>query len=316
MKNKALICGVGGQDGAYLSEFLINKEYTVIGTSRDHLANSFNGLDFVNIKDRVKLISMNPKDFHSVLSAIKLWRPTEIYYFSAQSSVSLSFEQPIDTLESITMGVLNILEACRMVDFPIKFYNASSSECFGNTSGLAANEDTPFNPMSPYAIARSTGHQFVENYRTGYNLYAVNGICFNHESSLRPERFVTQKIISTVNRISLGSKEKLFLGRLDIARDWGWAPEYIVAMWKMLQQEQPKDYIIATGHTRTLEEFIDIAFSIKGLSWKDYVIQKEEFMRPNDLAVSKADPSKIKNDLGWEATIHLEEIITKMSSKQ
>lgn len=316
MKNKALICGVGGQDGAYLSEFLINKEYTVIGTSRDHLANSFNGLDFLNIKDRVKLISMNPKDFHSVLSAIKLWRPSEIYYFSAQSSVSFSFEQPIDTLESITMGVLNILEVCRMVDFPIKFYNASSSECFGDTSGLAANEDTRFNPMSPYAIARSTGHQFVQSYRTGYNLYAVNGICFNHESSLRPERFVTQKIISTVNRISLGSKEKLFLGRLDIARDWGWAPEYIVAMWKMLQQEQPKDYIIATGHTRTLEEFIDIAFSIKGLSWKDHVIQKEEFMRPNDLTVSKANPSKIKNDLGWEATIHLEEIITRMSSKQ
>jgi len=312
MKKTALICGIGGQDGAYLSEFLLKKKYNVIGTSRDHLGNSFSGLKFLNIQNKINLISIDPKDFHSVFSAIQLWRPDEIYYFSAQSSVSLSFEQPIDTLESITIGVLNVLEACRMVDFPIRFYNASSSECFGDTSGNSATEETPFNPKSPYAIARSTGHQFVENYRSSYDLYAVNGIAFNHESTLRPERFVTQKIVSAVKRISEGSKEKLFLGRLDIARDWGWAPEYVVAMWKMLQQKEPKDYIIATGKTNKLEKFVDIAFSIKKLNWEKYVVQKKEFMRPNELAISKADPSKIYNDIGWKAKIYLEKIINKM----
>tara|TARA_Y100001970_G_scaffold188729_1_gene229547 strand:- start:31403 stop:32356 length:954 start_codon:yes stop_codon:yes gene_type:complete len=316
MKKTALICGVGGQDGAYLSQLLIKKNYSVYGTSRDCQRNYFDSLKKLNIKSKINLISMDPKNFDSVVTVIKSIKPTEIYYFSAQSSVSLSFQKPVDTLESITLGILNILEVCRTVDFPVRIYNASSSECFGDTSDQPASEKTPFNPMSPYAIARSTGHKFVESYRNGYNLFAVNGICFNHESSLRNERFVTQKIISTVNKISAGSKEKLYLGRIDISRDWGWAPEYVVAMWKMLQQDNPNDYIIATGQTSTLKEFIDIAFSQKKLNWKDHVLQKEEFMRPNDLTVSSADPSKIINELGWEPKILLNEIIKKMSNKE
>ena len=204
MEKTALICGVNGQDGAYLAKLLNEKNYKVVGTSRDHGASRLHNIKYLNLEKQISIQSMDPKDYHSVLTTIKKFKPNEIYYLAGQSSVGLSFEQPIETLESISLGVLNILEACRMMSYPIKFYNASSSECYGDTNGDAATELTPFDPRSPYAISKVAAHSFVKSYRDGYGIFACNGICFNHESILRPKRFVTQKIISSVRRISQG----------------------------------------------------------------------------------------------------------------
>jgi GDPmannose 4,6-dehydratase len=226
----ALICGVSGQDGSYLAQLLLRKGYVVWGTSRDAQGSSFGNLSRFGIKDQVLHLSMAPEDFRSVLVALKKSSPDEIYYLAGQSSVGLSFEQPAETMQSITFGALNILEGCRMLDKKPRLYHAGSGECFGDTKGSPANELTSFNPMSPYAVAKSSAHWLVNNYRNAYDMYACNGILFNHESPLHPERFVTQKIIQSAKRIAGGSDEKLKLGRLDIFRDWGWAPEYVEAM--------------------------------------------------------------------------------------
>ena len=301
-KNKiALVCGVSGQDGAYLAKLLLEKEYEVWGSSRDAQSSSFGNLTKLGIKAHVKYLTMIPEDFRSVSMAIKKSNADEVYYLAGQSSVGLSFEQPAETIKSITIGTLNILEACRMADREIKLYHAGSSECFGDTNGLAANESTVFHPRSPYAVAKTSANWLVDNYREAYNLWACTGILFNHESPLRPNSFVTQKIISTAKRIKKGSNEKLILGRLDISRDWGWAPEYVEAMWLMLQQNKPNDYVIATGETNKLEYFVQYTFEKLGLDYKDYVTQDQSFMRPTDLQISKADPSKAKSLLNWEA---------------
>ena len=253
---KALICGVSGQDGTYLAKLLLEKGYEVWGTSRDAQVASFGNLDVIGVKDQVHLLSMAPNDFRSVLTVLTRANPDEIYYLAGQSSVGLSFEQPAETLESITLGTLNLLEGIRFLNKSIKFYHAGSSECFGDNGSFASNEKTPFQPRSPYGVAKSSAHWLVANYREAYGLYACNGILFNHESPLRPERFVTKKIISAACRIAQGSKEKLTLGRLDIVRDWGWAPEYVDAMWRMMQQDTADDYIIATGEANSLQDFV------------------------------------------------------------
>ena len=314
-KRTALICGVSGQDGSYLAQLLLSKGYTVFGTSRDVQGSSFSNLQKLGIKDQITYISMIPEDFRSVLVALRKSNPDEIYYLAGQSSVGLSFEQPAETIQSITLGTLNILEGCRIMENKsgsIKIYHAGSGECFGDTKGEPANEGTPFYPMSPYAVAKSSAYWLVNNYRDAYGLYACTGILFNHESPLRPERFVTQKIIRAVKRIAQGSNEKLKLGRLDIARDWGWAPEYVQAMWLMLQQGEPEDFVIATGTTITLEEFVKTAFEQADLNWQDHIIQDQSLFRPTDLAIGCADPSRAIKNLGWQSSTQGIEVVKKM----
>ena len=308
----ALICGVSGQDGSYLAKFLLDKGYSVFGTSRDVQGSGFLNLERLGIKERIEYISMAPEDFRSVLVALRKSAPDEIYYLAGQSSVGLSFEQPAETIQSITLGTLNMLEGCRMMGKYIKLYHAGSSECFGDAKGEPANEQTPFFPMSPYAVAKASAYWLVNNYRDAYNIFACTGILFNHESPLRPERFVTQKIIQAAKRIATGSQEKLKLGRLDIARDWGWAPEYVDAMWRMLQQDNAQDYVIATGTTMTLEEFVNAAFKEAGLNWQDHVIQDPTLFRPTDLAVGRADPRKAASELRWQASTRGVDVVKKM----
>jgi GDPmannose 4,6-dehydratase len=308
----ALICGVSGQDGSYLAQLLLSKGYSVFGTSRDVQGSSFSNHVKLGIQDQVQYLSMVPEDFRSVLVALRKSNPDEIYYLAGQSSVGLSFEQPAETIQSITLGTLNILEGCRMMDKPIKLYHAGSGECFGDTQGTPASESTPFHPMSPYAVAKTSAYWLVNNYRDAYGLFACTGILFNHESSLRPERFVTQKIVRAVKRIAGGSSEKLKLGRLDIARDWGWAPEYVQAMWLMLQQEKPQDFVIATGKTITLQEFVEAAFKQANLNWKDHVVQDPALFRPTDLDIGSANCSKALTELGWKPSTQGVQVVEKM----
>lgn len=311
-KKSALICGISGQDGGYLARLLVTKGYDVWGSSRDAQASKFNNLQQLGILNEVRTITMIPEDFRSVFKAVKSSCADEIYFLAGQSSVGLSFELPAETIQSITIGTLNILEACRMVKWPTRLYQAGSSECFGDTKGEASTEETPFNPRSPYAVAKASAFWLVNNYREAYNLWACTGILFNHESPLRPSRFVTQKIISTARRIADGSSEKLILGRLDIARDWGWAPEYVEAMWQMLQLPHPEDFVIATGETNTLEDFVKESFSAVGLNWVEHVEQSNEFMRPTDLQIGRANPSKAENILGWKAKTRMVGVVHLM----
>ena len=313
MNNKtALICGIRGQDGSYLAKLLLNNGYEVWGTSRDIDSGNFNNLNFLRIQNKVRLISMNTTDFISVFRVINEISPDEIYNLSGQSSVGLSFEQPKETIESIVLGMLNILEVVRENKKMIRIYHAGSSECFGNTKNKPANENTPFKPLSPYAIAKTTASMLVKNYRSAYSIHASNGILFNHESVLRPERFVTQKILHTAKRISQGSGERLSLGRIDIARDWGWAPEYVEAMWIMLQQDNPDDYVIATAVTTTLEDYVSQVFDFYNLDWKDYVSYSKALVRPLDIQNSYADPSKAEKILGWSASVKMPDLIEKL----
>ena len=309
---RAMICGVSGQDGAYLAQLLLELGYEVTGTSRDAQISSFNNLVKLGIRDRISLESMALNDFRSVLQAITRVCPDEIYNLAGQSSVGLSFEQPVETLESISLGTLNLLEAIRFISAPIKFYNACSSECFGNSLDVPADETMPFRPRSPYAVAKAAAFWEVANYREAYGLFACSGILFNHESPLRPERFVTQKIVSSACRIAAGSNEKLALGNISIQRDWGWAPEYVDAMYMMLQQDRPDDYVIATGETHTLKEFVAETFSCLNLDWKEHVIISPTLMRPTDIMISRGNPQKAKQKLKWQAEYRLKDIVRMM----
>ena len=259
---------------------------------------------------------MNPEDLQSVLSAHRQCNPDEVYFLSAQTSVGLSFELPAETVQSITLGTLNILEACRTAEKPFRLFHAGSSECFGDTGGLAANEQTPFQPRSPYAVAKAAAIWLVDNYRDNYGVFACSGILFNHESTLRPQKFVTQKIITAVKDISAGKSDRLLLGNIDISRDWGWAPEYVEAMWLMLQQRTPENFIIATGETNSLERFVNLAFNQVGLDWKNHVEFTEAFGRPSDIQISRADPSKATKKLGWTAKYKMQDVIAEMLHSQ
>jgi GDPmannose 4,6-dehydratase len=308
----ALICGISGQDGAYLAKLLLEKGYIVCGTSRDAQVSSFHNLETLGIRHRVKLESMALTDFRSVLQVLKKIDPDEVYNLAGQSSVGLSFELPVETLESIATGTLNLLEAIRFLEKPIRFYNAGSSECFGDTHGEPADENTQFRPRSPYGVAKATAFWEIANYREAYGIFAVSGILFNHESPLRPKRFVTQKIVSTAKRISRGSDEKLYLGNIDIRRDWGWAPEYVEAMYLMLQQDYPEDFVIATGISRSLKEFVEITFEQVELDWQKHVVIDKSLYRLTEIALSQGNPEKAKKQLGWQAKYQLLEIIKAM----
>ncbi len=312
MMKKALICGVSGQDGAYLAQLLLEKGYTVVGTSRDAQVSSFRNLLRLGIREKIQYESLVPTDFRSVLQVISKTQPDEIYNLAGQTSVGLSFNQPVETLESIATGTLNFLEAIRFIKAPIKFYNAGSSECFGDIGDHPADEQTPFRPRSPYAVAKATAFWQVANYREAYDIFACSGILFNHESPLRPQRFVTQKIVSTAARIAQGSQEKLHLGNISIKRDWGWAPEYVEAMYLMLQQDRPDDYVVATGQSYSLEDLVARAFSCAGLDWQELVVTDPSLLRPTDLAVSKGNPTKAKEKLGWEAKYKMPDVIKMM----
>ncbi len=314
MDKRALICGISGQDGAYLAQFLLGKGYEIYGTSRDAQMNDFCNLERLGIRHEVNLESMALNDFRSVLRTLAKTRPDEVYNLAGQSSVALSFEQPVETLESITVGTLNLLECIRFMERPIRFYNAGSSECFGDTCGVPADENTPFRPRSPYAVAKAAAYWETANYREAYGIYASSGILFNHESPFRPERFVTQKVVSAACRIAAGSRERLQLGNLNIQRDWGWAPEYVEAIWLMLQQPSADDYVIATGQTHSLEMFVDEAFSLNGLDWHDHVDISSAFLRPTDILIGRGNPGRAKAHLGWVAKSGMRDVVRMMSN--
>jgi GDPmannose 4,6-dehydratase len=312
MPKRALICGISGQDGTYLTELLLGKGYEVTGTSRDAGSSDFRNLKARGLRERVRLVSMNLTDFRSVLQVLTQAQPDEIYNLAGQSSVSLSFEQPIDTFDSVAVAALNLLEAIRFMARAIRLYNACSSECFGDTGDTPASEVTAFRPNSPYATARATAFWSVANYRDAYGLHACSGILFNHESPLRPERFVTQKVVSAARRIAGGSKERLTLGTLSIVRDWGWAPEYVEAMWRMLQQEKARDYVVATGEAHSLEEFVAETFRALGLDWRAHVDVDKSLGRPTDPHAVRGDPQRIAKDLGWKVETRMPALVQKL----
>jgi GDPmannose 4,6-dehydratase len=308
---RALIFGISGQDGSYLAKLLLIKGYEVYGASRDASSNNFENHIKLEIKNHIIYESASLNDFRSVLQVLMKVRPDEIYNLAGQTSVALSFQQPVETLESISIATLNILEAIRFTGLPIRFYNAGSSECFGNVN-FAVNENTPFRPRSPYGVAKATSFWEVANYREAYNIFSCTGILFNHESPLRKERFVTKKIVATACRIANKSNEKLHLGNIEIYRDWGWAPEYVEAMYLMLQQNHPDDFIVATGHTISLHEFMVKVFSLLNLVWQDHVIIDKTLFRPTDIEKGYADPSKSRNLLKWEPQYKAEDLIKIM----
>ena len=309
---RALICGISGQDGSYLAQFLLEKGYEVWGTSRDAQASTFDKLSRLGILHRVKTVSMATNDFRSVLQVLSQSEPQEIYNLSGQSSVGLSFEQPVETLESIAIDTLNLLEVIRFLRKSVRFYNAGSSECFGDIRSGAADVATPFQPRSPYAVAKVTAHNLVANYREAYGLFACTGILFNHESPLRPARFVTRKIIQAAVRIAGGSKENLILGDINIQRDWGWSPEFVDAMWRMLQGDAPEDFVIATGESNSLEEFVATAFSEVSLDWQQHVVQDQSLFRPTEIRYSRGQAEKARKKLNWEARMRMRDVVREM----
>lgn len=313
---KALICGVSGQDGSYLAELLLNKGYEVVGTSRDAQTAAFANHERLGIAGRVRLESMAMHDFRSVVQVLRRAEPDEIYNLSGQSSVGLSFEQPVETLDSHIAGTLNLLECIRFLGRPVRLYNAGSGECFGESPHGAANEDTPFRPRSPYAVAKAASCWLVTNYREAYGLHASTGILFNHESPLRPPRFVTRKVVAAACRIALGSREQLKLGNLQVRRDWGWAPEYVDAMWRMLQLPQAEDFVIATGKSYALEDFVQETFAQVKLNWRDHTVIARELFRPADIAEGSGDAGKAERQLQWRATRRMPEVVAGMISAE
>jgi GDPmannose 4,6-dehydratase len=312
----ALIIGVTGQDGAYLARLLLGKGYVVHGTSRDAALARLDGLLALGIRDRVTLHSMSPTDFRSVAQVIDTVAPHEIYNLSGQSSVALSFTQPAETLAGIALGTLNMLETLRHLGEKVRFYNAGSSECFGDTGAVAATEQTAFRPRSPYGVAKAAAISLGANYRESYGVFACSGILFNHESPLRPARFVTRKITRAAASIAAGSRERLALGNLTIRRDWGWAPDYVEAMWKMLQRDAPEDFVIASGTAHSLEEFVATAFDKVGLNWRDHVDHDPSLARPSDISVSLGDATKAARLLDWRPTMTFAEIVARMISAE
>ncbi len=310
MSKTALICGVSGQDGSLLAKFLLEKGYQVFGTSR--AKKNLSNLKKLGIETQISVLSLSLTDAHQALQVMESVKPDEVYNLAGQSSVGLSFKQPVETIESHVLGTLYLLEAIRNLGGYTRFFNAGSGDCFIDTGKEAANEATPFSPRSPYAVAKVAAFFETKNYREMYHIYACTGIMFNHESPLRPESFVTKKIVQAACRIAQGSKEKLKLGNLTIRRDWGWAEEYVDAMWRMLQQDKAEDFVIATGQSHSLEDFVAKAFQAVGLDWKEHVEVDESLLREHEVLESKGDAGKAKEKLGWVARKKLQGIVFDM----
>ncbi|CAN5190104.1 GDP-mannose 4,6-dehydratase [soil metagenome] len=310
---KALVCGVSGQDGAYLSKLLVDKGYEVVGVSRDAEMSRFEHLSRLGVRDSMTFRSMTLNDFRSVLQVLAEVAPDEIYNLAGQSSVGLSFTQPVETMESIALGTLNLLEAIRFLKAPTRLYNAASGDCFGQTTAdEPANELSPLRPRSPYGVAKSAAFWEVANYREAYGLFACSGLLFNHESPLRPARFVTRKVVRVACRIARGLDERLQIGDTRVVRDWGWAPEYVEAMWLMLQRDEPRDYVIATGESYRLHDFIVAAFAENGLNWQDHTDVDEGLFRATDIMTSYADPGRAARELGWSAKIKMPAMVKEL----
>ena len=307
---KALITGITGQDGSYLAEFLLGKGYEVVGIVRRTSHDSYERIG--HLLDRVTIAAADLLDQHSLTQVIQEHRPDEVYNLAAQSFVPASWTQPVLTGEFTALGVTRILEAIRLAHPTARFYQASSSEMYGKVQETPQRESTPFYPRSPYGVAKVYGHWITVNYRESYDLFAVSGILFNHESPRRGIEFVTRKVTDGVARIKLGLAHEIRLGNLDARRDWGYAGDYVDAMWRMLQQKEPKDFVIGTGEQHTVEELVRIAFDHVGLDWKKHVIQDPRFMRPAEVETLLADPTLAKRELGWTPKVSFRELVEMM----
>jgi GDPmannose 4,6-dehydratase len=312
MRKKALITGITGQDAAYLAKFLLGKGYGVFGTFRRVSSPNFWRLQCLGIFKNVKLLPVELADSGSIFEAVTISKPDEIYHLAAQSFVGTSFNQPIATADVTGLAVARFLEAVRHADRKIKFYQASTSELYGNGNKSILTEASSFNPTSPYAAAKLYGYWMTKIYREGYGIFAVNGILFNHESPLRGMEFVTRKISNAVAKIALGLEKELRLGNLDARRDWGYSPDYVESMWMMLQQKEPDDYVIATGEAHSVKEFVELAFREAGLNWKKYVKVDKRLLRPVDTNYLCGDFTKAKKKLGWKPKVTFEELVALM----
>jgi GDPmannose 4,6-dehydratase len=310
MTRKALITGITGQDGAYLAEFLLGKGYEVHGMVRRASTENFERI--APFRERIELHQADLLDQLSIITLIREVRPQEVYNLAAQSFVPTSWLQPLLTSEFTALGVTRVLEAIRLVDPAIRFYQASSSEMFGKVQQEPQNEQTPFWPRSPYGVAKVYGHWITVNYRESYNIFACSGILFNHESPLRGKEFVTRKVSDAVARIKLGGQQKLKLGKLDAKRDWGFAGDYVQAMWLMLQQQQPDDYVVATGQQHSVRELVELAFGHVGLDWQAHVEVDPKLLRPAEVNTLRGDATKAGNVLGWRPTVSFRELVRMM----
>ena len=307
---RALITGVTGQDGSYLAEFLLDKGYEVVGMVRRTSHHSYERID--HLLDRIEIVAADLLDQHSLTVVLQEVRPDEVYNLAAQSFVPTSWSQPVLTGEFTALGVTRILEAIRLVHPQARFYQASSSEMFGKVTETPQRESTPFYPRSPYGVAKAYGHWITVNYRESYNLFAVSGILFNHESPRRGIEFVTRKVSDGVARIKLGLAKDLHLGNLDARRDWGYAGDYVEAMWLMLQQPTPKDYVVGMGETHSVRELADIAFRHVGLDYRQHVVSDPRFYRPAEVELLLAEPAKAHRELGWRPKVSFEQLVTMM----
>jgi GDPmannose 4,6-dehydratase len=310
MKKKALITGITGQDGSYLAELLLEQDYDVVGVVRRSSTVTDERID--HIKDRIELVSGDLLDEGSLRQTLGEHRPQEVYNLGAQSFVQASWGQPVLTGETTALGVTRLLDAIRAVDPEIRFYQASSSEMFGKVQAVPQDEDTPFYPRSPYGVAKVYGHWITVNYRESYGMHASSGILFNHESPRRGLEFVTRKVTNGVARIKLGLDTQLSLGNLDAQRDWGYAADYVRAMWLMLQQDTPDDYVVATGETHEVRELCEIAFAVAGLNYEDHVILDERFLRPAEVDLLVGDPHKAESVLGWKREVEFSRLVEMM----
>jgi GDPmannose 4,6-dehydratase len=307
---KALITGITGQDGSYLAELLLAKGYEVFGVVRRTSHHSYERIE--HLLDRVTIVAADLLDQHSLTVVLQETRPDEVYNLAAQSYVPTSWTQPVLTGEFTALGVTRILEAIRLVHPSARFYQASSSEMFGKVTETPQRETTRFYPRSPYGVAKVYGHWITVNYRESYGLYAVSGILFNHESPRRGIEFVTRKVTDGAARIKLGLAKELRLGNLDARRDWGFAGDYVDAMWRMLQQPEPRDYVVGTGVAHSVQDLVEVAFDRVGLDWRKYVVADPRFIRPAEVDLLLADPTKARTDLGWTPTVPFEQLVTMM----
>ncbi|MGO9457003.1 MAG: GDP-mannose 4,6-dehydratase [Acidimicrobiales bacterium] len=310
MAKRALITGVTGQDGSYLAEFLLEQGYEVVGMVRRSSTVTFERI--AHIQDRLTLVAGDLLDEVSLIAVLRDHRPEEVYNLAAQSFVQTSWSQPVLTGETTALGVTRLLDAIRTVDPTIRFYQASSSEMFGKVHEVPQRESTPFYPRSPYGVAKVYGHWITVNYRESYDLHASSGMLFNHESPRRGLEFVTRKVTNGVARIACGLDDKLALGNLDAQRDWGFAADYVRAMWLMLQQDRPDDYVVATGETHSVRELCQLAFSAAGLDWEQHVVVDERFLRPAEVDLLVGDPTKAEKELGWGREVDFPGLVTMM----